>query len=86
MFVVAAAIHLAPSLESFQWKLQISGRTRRSFSMVMVISLLALGLYSARQRARVGGIAARVVVALFAGVVVISSCGSSFLVFPWTVW
>lgn len=37
------------------------------FSLVMVICLLAFGLYSARQRARVTGIALRLGVALFTG-------------------
>jgi sugar transferase (PEP-CTERM system associated) len=40
------------------------------FSAVMVVSLLAVGLYSARQRARTSGILARVLVAVAAGVVV----------------
>jgi sugar transferase (PEP-CTERM system associated) len=42
------------------------------FSLVMVTSLLALGLYSARQRARVGGVAVRIGVALGAGILVIA--------------
>jgi sugar transferase (PEP-CTERM system associated) len=42
------------------------------FSAVMVVSLLALGLYSARQRARAGGLIARLVVAVIAGVTVTS--------------
>jgi sugar transferase (PEP-CTERM system associated) len=40
------------------------------FSSVMVVSLLAVGLYSARQRARTSGILARVIVAVTAGIVV----------------
>ncbi len=40
------------------------------FSAVMVVSLLAVGLYSSRQRARFSGILARVLVAVGAGVVV----------------
>jgi sugar transferase (PEP-CTERM system associated) len=40
------------------------------FSAVMVVSLLAVGLYSARQRARTSGILARVLVAVTAGIVV----------------
>jgi sugar transferase (PEP-CTERM system associated) len=40
------------------------------FSGVMVVSLLAVGLYSSRQRARISGILARLVVAVAAGVVV----------------
>jgi sugar transferase (PEP-CTERM system associated) len=40
------------------------------FSVVMVVSLLAVGLYSARQRARTSGILVRVIVAVIAGVVV----------------
>jgi sugar transferase (PEP-CTERM system associated) len=42
------------------------------FSLVMVVSLLALGLYSARQRARIGGVAVRIGVALVAGITVIA--------------
>ena len=40
------------------------------FSAVMVVSLLAVGLYSARQRARTSGILTRVLVAVAAGVIV----------------
>jgi sugar transferase (PEP-CTERM system associated) len=42
------------------------------FSFVMVTSLLALGLYSARQRARVGGVAVRVIVAIAVGIMVMA--------------
>jgi len=42
------------------------------FSGVTVTSLLALGLYSTRQRARVGGVAVRIGLALLAAVVVIA--------------
>ncbi len=42
------------------------------FSGVMFISLLALGLYSSRQRARAGGLIVRLIVAVIAGVTVTS--------------
>ena len=42
------------------------------FGVVMVLSLLALGLYSSRQRARAGGLTVRVIVAVTAGVAVTS--------------
>src|SRR5690242_15265919 len=44
------------------------------FSVVMVICLLAFGLYSARQRARVSGIALRLGVALLTGFLVTAAC------------
>lgn len=44
------------------------------FSAVMVICLLAFGLYSARQRARVSGIALRLGVALATGFLVTAAC------------
>jgi sugar transferase (PEP-CTERM system associated) len=43
------------------------------FSLVMVVSLLAVGLYSARQRARTSGILVRVLVGVVAGIVVTAS-------------
>jgi sugar transferase (PEP-CTERM system associated) len=42
------------------------------FSAVMIVSLLAFGLYSARQRARAGGLLVRAAVAIVAGIVVTS--------------
>jgi hypothetical protein len=42
------------------------------FSLVVVVCLLALGLYSARQRARVGGVAVRICVAFLAAIIVIA--------------
>src|SRR4051812_44793579 len=42
------------------------------YSIAMSVSLLAFGLYSSRQRARVGGIAVRIVASVGAGLVVIS--------------
>ncbi|MEJ0038424.1 MAG: TIGR03013 family XrtA/PEP-CTERM system glycosyltransferase [Gammaproteobacteria bacterium] len=42
------------------------------FSLILVVSLLALGLYSARQRARVAGVAARVAIAVTVAVAVIT--------------
>jgi sugar transferase (PEP-CTERM system associated) len=44
------------------------------FSAAMGVSLLAFGLYSARQRARGPGILARVVVAVISGIVVTAVC------------
>src|SRR5215471_17501250 len=40
------------------------------FSVVMIVSLLAFGLYSARQRARPGGLLVRAVVAIAVGLAV----------------
>ena len=40
------------------------------FSGAMVVSLLALGLYSARQRARAGGMIARIALAILSGAAV----------------
>ena len=42
------------------------------YTAVMVLNLLAFGLYSARQRARVGGIAVRIFAAIGAGITIIS--------------
>ena len=42
------------------------------FSLILVTSLLALGLYSTRQRARIGGVAARIAIAMVAAVMVIA--------------
>ncbi len=42
------------------------------FSGIIVLNLLAFGLYSARQRARAGGIAIRVIAAICAGITIIS--------------
>jgi sugar transferase (PEP-CTERM system associated) len=42
------------------------------FSLVMVVSLLSFGLYSTRQRARVGGVAVRIAIAIVVAVVAIS--------------
>src|SRR5689334_18742880 len=43
------------------------------FSVIMVLNLLAFGLYSSRQRARVGGIAIRVIAAICAGIAVMAA-------------
>ncbi len=42
------------------------------YGAVMIVNLVAFGLYSSRQRARLGGITARIVAAVVAGVTVIS--------------
>jgi sugar transferase (PEP-CTERM system associated) len=42
------------------------------FSFVLIISLLALGLYSTRQRARAGGVAVRIILALVSAVAVLA--------------
>jgi len=44
------------------------------FSAAMAICLLAFGLYSARQRARSGGILVRVAIAVLSGIVVTAAC------------
>ena len=49
------------------------------FSAVMVMSLLALGLYSARQRARAGGLVVRGILAVITGIAVTSA---TFYVVP----
>ncbi|HEX4049398.1 MAG TPA: TIGR03013 family XrtA/PEP-CTERM system glycosyltransferase [Steroidobacteraceae bacterium] len=44
------------------------------FSAAMAVCLLAFGLYSARQRARSGGIFVRVAIAVLAGIVITAAC------------
>jgi sugar transferase (PEP-CTERM system associated) len=69
-FILAAVLRFGADLPEFE---RVEGPlwpTALLFGTVMIVCLLAFGLYSARQRARVFGIAMRVLAAVSAGVAV----------------
>jgi sugar transferase (PEP-CTERM system associated) len=73
------AVLIAAALATNQVSLHTFGETAGIlwprallFSAVMIVSLLAFGLYSARQRARAGGLLVRAAVAIVAGIAVTS--------------
>jgi sugar transferase (PEP-CTERM system associated) len=68
--VVAALLRFDGSLAEIEDHEGLIWPRALLFSAVMVISLLALGLYSSRQRARAGGLIVRLVLAVVAGVTV----------------
>jgi sugar transferase (PEP-CTERM system associated) len=70
VLIGAALVYFKADLASLQFPSGALWPRALLFSVVMVVSLLAVGLYSARQRARASGILARLIVAVIAGVVV----------------
>jgi sugar transferase (PEP-CTERM system associated) len=70
VLIGAALVYFRVDLASLQFGSGALWPRALLFSVVMVVSLLAVGLYSSRQRARFSGILARVLVAVGAGVVV----------------
>lgn len=71
-FILAAVVRFGVDLPEFE---QANGQLwprALLFSLVMMVCLLAFGLYSARQRARAFGIVMRVLAAVIAGVSVIA--------------
>ena len=68
--VIAALLRFDGSLTEIEEHEGLLWPRALLFSGVMVISLLALGLYSSRQRARAGGLIVRLIVAVLAGVTV----------------
>ena len=69
-FILAAVVRFGADLPEFERLEGPLWPTALLFSLVMIVCLLAFGLYSARQRARVFGIAMRVLAAVIAGVAV----------------
>jgi sugar transferase (PEP-CTERM system associated) len=69
-FVIAARVRFGLDLNVFEATNGSLWPRALVFGGVMVICLMAFGLYSARQRARAFGIAVRVIVALVAGIAV----------------
>jgi sugar transferase (PEP-CTERM system associated) len=69
-FLLAAVVRFGADLREFERGNGPLWPTALVFSLVMMVCLLAFGLYSARQRARVFGIATRVLAAVVAGVAV----------------
>ena len=69
-FILAANIRFGVELAAFEGAYGPMWPRALVFSIVMVLCLLAFGLYSARQRARAFGIVVRVVAAMVAGVAV----------------
>jgi FlaA1/EpsC-like NDP-sugar epimerase len=69
-FILAAVVRFGADLPEFERLEGPLWPTALLFSLVMMVCLLAFGLYSARQRARVFGIAMRVLAAVIAGVAV----------------
>ena len=74
-FMVGAAVRFDVSLASEANFETATWPAAALFSIVLFVSLLSFGLYSARQRARFGGMAMRIIVAVAAGV----ACLSVFL-------
>jgi sugar transferase (PEP-CTERM system associated) len=71
VFAGAAMIRFHLDLHSLERSVGTLWPRACLFSAVMVLSLLAFGLYSARQRARIGGIMMRIVAAIGSGLVVL---------------
>jgi sugar transferase (PEP-CTERM system associated) len=69
-FIMAAVLRFGADLPEFERAEGPLWPTALLFGAVMIVCLLAFGLYSARQRARVFGIAMRVLAAVAAGVAV----------------
>jgi sugar transferase (PEP-CTERM system associated) len=67
-FIAAPILRLGLDFGSFEEQVAEMWPRALLFSVVIVTSMLAFGLYSARQRARVGGMAVRIAIALGAGV------------------
>jgi sugar transferase (PEP-CTERM system associated) len=69
-FILAAVVRFGADLPEFE---RVEGPlwpTALVFGSIMIVCMLAFGLYSARQRARIFGIAMRVLAAVIAGVAV----------------
>jgi sugar transferase (PEP-CTERM system associated) len=66
-FVVAAHVRFGVDLDVFEDTYGPVWSRALVFGVVMVVCLMAFGLYSARQRARAFGIVLRIIVALIAG-------------------
>jgi sugar transferase (PEP-CTERM system associated) len=69
-FIAAAVLRFGVDLPEFERANGPLWPTALLFSVVMIVCLLAFGLYSARQRARIFGIAMRLLAAVIAGVAV----------------
>ena len=73
-FVVASMLRLDVDFSSFVAQTLTMGARAFLFSIALVMSLLAFGLYSTRQRARIGGVAVRIGIAIGAAVALITLC------------
>jgi sugar transferase (PEP-CTERM system associated) len=71
IFILAAALRFQFDLAEVEDKVGPLWPRALLFSAAMLVSLLAFGLYSARQRARAGGVAVRIGMAVGAGLIVI---------------
>jgi sugar transferase (PEP-CTERM system associated) len=69
-FILAAVLRFGVDLPEFERANGPLWPTALLFSVLMTVCLLAFGLYSARQRARIFGIAMRLLAAVIAGVAV----------------
>ena len=69
-FILAAVVRFGADLPEFERLEGPLWPTALVFGFIMIVCSLALGLYSARQRARIFGIAMRVLAAVTAGVAV----------------
>jgi sugar transferase (PEP-CTERM system associated) len=72
VFVTAAVLRFQVDLPEIPEFIGLVWARGVLFSGVMVVSILAFGLYNARQRARAGGMAVRIMVAIGAGLTVIA--------------
>ena len=71
-FIVASMLSFNVNLDGFAAQTWSMGLRAILFSVVLVTSLLAFGLYSARQRARIGGVAVRIAIAIGAAITVVT--------------
>ncbi len=69
-FIVAARVRFGAGLNLFEETYGPLWPRALVFSVVMVMCLMAFGLYSARQRARAFGLAVRIIAAILAGIAV----------------
>jgi len=68
MFIIASMVRTQVDLAAFDAHVTYLWPRAVLFSLLMVVSLLAFGLYSTRQRARAGGVAVRIGIAIFVAV------------------
>jgi sugar transferase (PEP-CTERM system associated) len=71
-FIGASMIRMPVDLARFESQTAFLWPSALLFSLVMVVSLLSFGLYSTRQRARVGGVAVRIMIAIAAALAAIT--------------
>jgi sugar transferase (PEP-CTERM system associated) len=68
VFIAASMVRTDLAFGDFESQVAYLWPRAVLFSLLLVVSLLAFGLYSTRQRARVGGVAVRIGISIFAAV------------------